>query len=185
MSTSLHLTTDEYDRMVQRGAFDGLHRKIELIRGEVREMNPAGPLHNDYIDYLTEWSFLTTSRAKIRVRVQADLDLSALESRPVPDVCWIVAGRYRDRHPTAADVKLVIEISDSSLHSDLIEKATLYAEAGIVEYWVVDVQSSCVHIFRSPRAGVYTDRSVAKAGEQLVPLEPCDKPLDLGALFAP
>ena len=59
MSTALHLTTDEFDRMVHCGAFDHLCRKIELIRGELREMNPAGPRHDDLITYLTylmNWS---------------------------------------------------------------------------------------------------------------------------------
>ena len=185
MSTSLHLTFDEYDLMVQRGAFDGLHRKIELIRGEIRQMNPAGPLHNDYVAFIAEWSFLTTSRESIRVNVQMDLDLSELHSRPEPDVFWIRAGRYRDRHPTAADVKLAIEVADSSLQSDLIEKAKLYAEANIVEYWVVDVQSSCIHVFRDPKDGEYADRSVAKGGEKLSPLQPSEFPLDLSDLFGP
>jgi len=31
------------------GAFDHLNRKIELIYGEIREMNPAGPVHDDLI----------------------------------------------------------------------------------------------------------------------------------------
>ena len=184
MSTGLHLTTDEYGRMVECGAFDHLYRKIELIRGEIREMNPAGPVHNDYITYLTNWSVRATSEDTIRVAVQLDLDLSGLESRPEPDLLWIRAGRYLDRHPSAADVKLAIEVADSSLQSDLIEKAALYAEANIVEYWTVDVQGRCVHVFRSPSGGTYADRSVAKAGEHLSPLEPCQKPLDLGDLFS-
>jgi len=183
MSTGLHLTSEEYDQMVRRGAFDHLHRKIELIRGEIREMNPAGPVHNDYVDYLTEWSYAATSRDSVRVRVQTDLDLPELESRPEPDVLWIRAGRYRDRHPVAADVKLAIEVSDSSLQADLTEKAALYAEANIIEYWIVDVQGNCVHVFRRPQHGQYTDRSVAESGEQLSPLEPCSRPLDLRDLF--
>lgn len=62
MSTTLHLTIDEFDRMVLCGAFDHLRRKIELIRGELREMNPAGPLHDDLITYLTNWSVLAASK---------------------------------------------------------------------------------------------------------------------------
>ena len=53
MSTGLHLKAQEFDRMVERGAFDHLNRKIELIRGELREINPAGRLHDDLITYLT------------------------------------------------------------------------------------------------------------------------------------
>lgn len=183
MSTALHLTATEYGQMVERGAFDHLNRKIELIRGEIREMNPAGPIHDDLIAYMTDWSVRTTDRRKIRVNVQTGLDLPSLQSRPEPDLLWVRAARYRDRHPTADDVKLAIEISDSSLQSDLIEKAALYADAGIVEYWIVDAKGPCIHVFRAPQAGEYARRSVAKIGELLLPLEPCITPLDLQDLF--
>lgn len=183
MSTNLHLSATEYDRMVERGAFAHLNRKIELIYGEIREMNPAGPVHDDLIAYLTDWSVRGTDRKKIRVTVQSGLDLANLNSRPEPDLLWVRAARYRDRHPTAADVKLAIEVSDSSLLADLIEKAALYAEAGIVEYWIVDAKGECVHVFRNPQAGEYTQRSVAKIGEILSPLEPCNHSLDLHDLF--
>jgi hypothetical protein len=64
MIHSLHLTLDEYDGMVRKGAFDELGRKVELIRGELVEMNPAGPLHDDYIAYLTTWSGTRIDPAK-------------------------------------------------------------------------------------------------------------------------
>ena len=183
MSTNLHLSAAEYDRMVERGAFDHLNRKIELIYGELREMNPAGPVHDDLIAYLTDWSVRATDREKIRVTIQSGLDLSDLNSRPESDLLWVRAARYRDRHPTAADVKLAIEVSDSSLQADLIEKAALYAQASIIEYWIVDAKGQCVHVFRNPQTGEYTQRSVAKVGEFLSPLEPCNPPLDLRDLF--
>lgn len=183
MSTNLHLSAIEYDRMVERGAFDHLNRRIELIYGELREMNPAGPVHDDLIAYLTDWSVRATDRDKIRVTVQSGLDLADLNSRPEPDLLWVRAARYRDRHPTAADVKLAIEVSDSSLQADLIEKTALYAQAGIVEYWIVDAKGQCVHVFRQPQAGEYTQRSVAKIGEFILPSAPCNAPLDLRDLF--
>jgi len=48
MRTTLYLTAVEYDRMVACGAFDGLNRKVELIRGQIFTMNPADPIHDDY-----------------------------------------------------------------------------------------------------------------------------------------
>ena len=142
MSATLQLTVEEYGQMIACGAFEHLNRKIELIRGEIRQRNPAGPLHNDLIDYLTDWSVRATNRDRVHVRVQMGLDLSALASQPEPDLLWLRADRYRQRHPTAADVKLAIEVADSSLHSDLVEKAALYAEAGIREYWIVADRAS-------------------------------------------
>jgi Uma2 family endonuclease len=183
MSTHLHLTTADYNRMVELGAFEHLHRKLELMRGEIREMNPAGPVHDDLIAYLTEWSYLSTDRQLIRITVRTGLELLELDSRPEPDLLWVRADRYRDRHPTAADVRLAIEVADSSLQYDLVQKSALYADANIMEYWIVDSQNRCIHVFRQPSSGTYTDRSVVQAGQQLSPLYPCAQPLDLQDLF--
>ena len=98
MSTGLHLSSEEYDRMVRCGAFDHLNRKIELIRGELREMNPAGPLHDDLITYLTNWSVLAASKESILVTSQTGLDLADQDSRPEPDLLWLRSARYRERH---------------------------------------------------------------------------------------
>ena len=54
MSTGLKLSVAEYEAMVEKGAFDHLSKKIELIYGVIEEMNPAGPLHDDLIEYLTD-----------------------------------------------------------------------------------------------------------------------------------
>ena len=71
MSTTLHLSIADYDQMIARGAFYHLNRKIELIRGEIRETNPAGPIHDDLIDYLTHWSYQVINDCDIRIRVQS------------------------------------------------------------------------------------------------------------------
>lgn len=183
MSTALQLTTDEFDRMVEKGSFDHLVGKIELIRGELRRINPAGPVHDDCISYLLAWSVRSTDPALIQVTVQTALRLEEMRSRPEPDLMWVRAARYRRQHPTPSDVKLAIEVADSSLQADLVEKSELYAESGICEYWVVDTRGQCVHVYRNPRAGVYEDRSIVKPGEPLLPLAPCAVPLDLHDLF--
>lgn len=169
--------------MVEKGAFDHLLGKIELIRGEIRQMNLAGPIHDDLISYLINWSVRATEKDSIQIHAQTGLSLAELRSRPEPDLMWVRAARYRQHHPTADDVKLVIEVSDSSLQIDLIEKERLYAEARIAEYWVVDSQSNCIHVFRDPEGGSYRQRSVAKVGEFLTPKSPCKIPLDLTDLF--
>ena len=184
MSTGLHLTTEEFDRMVECGAFDHLHRKIELIRGEIREMNPAGPLHDGLIVYLTPWSAENYPAGVTCVTSQTGLSLPEQHSKPEPGLMWLKAGRYLKRHPTGSDVQLAIEVSYSSLNTDLLEKAALYAEAGIVEYWIVDANASCLHVFQKPVAGEYTDRSIAKPGELLSPQICLDAKLDITDLFA-
>lgn len=183
MSTGLHLTTDEFDRMVECGAFDHLNRKIELIRGELREMNPAGPLHDGLIAYATSWSARVTSPEQTLVTSQTGLRLPEQKSRPEPDILWLKAGRYLTRHPNGTDVQLAIEVSYSSLKSDLLDKSALYAEANIGEYWIIDATARCVHVFRNPVDGEYTDRSIAKPGEFQSPLIAPEVKLDVADLF--
>jgi len=115
MSTALQLTTDEFDRMVEKGSFDHLVGKIELIRGELRRMNPADPVHDDCISYLLAWSVRSTDPALIQVTVQTALRLEEMRSRPEPGLMWVRAARYRRQHPTPSNVKLAIKVADSSL----------------------------------------------------------------------
>ena len=145
MSIASKITGAEFDSMVDRGAFDGLKpRKIELIRGELRFMNPAGPVHDDYIDYLTRWSTDSTTSKIANIRVQCGFVCD--DDRPEPDVLWVKPRRYGRTRPTASDVILLIEVSDSSLVSDLREKSDVYAESGVAEYWVVDIPGSRIHV---------------------------------------
>ncbi len=169
MPTTLHLTLAEYDQMVRVGAFEMIPRKIELIRGELNEMNPAGPMHDDLITYLNNWSVRNADPAKKHATSQAGLDLPEPESRPEPDIMWIRAARYRNRHPQADDVQLAIEVSYSSLAYDIETKRRLYAEAGIREYWIVDAQAACIHVHREPEGDDYQKRFVRTVEHSLSP----------------
>lgn len=184
MTQSLHLSLTEYDQMVRRGSFDGISRKIELIRSELVEMNPAGPIHDDLITYLNNWSARSAATESTLITSQTGLDLPSQQSRPEPDLMWIRAARYRDSHPRASDVQLAIEVSHSSLIYDLETKRKLYAEAGIVEYWIVDAQANCIHVYRDPASGDYATRFVRVIGNRLSPLIQPNADLDLDDLFS-
>ncbi|HUG69776.1 MAG TPA: Uma2 family endonuclease [Pirellulaceae bacterium] len=183
MSTTLKLSVAEYDDMVAKGAFDGLAKKIELIHGEVQAMNPACPVHDDLIEYLTDWSKENTDRRQIRVRVQLGLSLPEFDSRPEPDVLWVKARRYLAGHPQASDVLLLIEVSDSSLKLDRDQKAELYAKAAIVEYWIVNMADEVVHIYRDPdHSGYRTLNTVARGGAATPLIQPAAA-LNISDLF--
>lgn len=182
MSTTLRLTADEYDSMIERGAFSGLTRRIELIRGELREMNPAGPLHEDYVDYLNRWSTDSTNASECVVRVQSSIDLG--DSRPEPDIVWLNPGRYSTRRPLPADVLLLIEVADSSLADDLIEKAKLYAQFGIAEYWVIDAHRRRAFVHRDPQKGIYQAITEYVGSQSVSPAWKPSATLPLSELFA-
>ena len=169
MSEVLHLNTHQYDVMVARGAYENLGKRVELIHGVVRQMNPAGPVHGDLIDYLTRWSIDNTRADEVRVRVQSGISLPEFDSRPEPDIVWLNPKRYMEAHPTAKDVLLLIEVSDSSLENDQNLKMKLYSASGIPEYWVVSVDDEVVHVFREPSSHGYRWLVTAKLGNEIAP----------------
>jgi Uma2 family endonuclease len=83
---------------------------------------------------------------------------------------WVAFRRYADRRPQPAEVSLLIEVADTSLAFDTEVKAGLYAAAGITDYWVVDLISRGVIVFRDPRAGRYETRSTHRDDNAVRPL---------------
>jgi Uma2 family endonuclease len=183
MATNLHLTLSEYDTMVRVGAFDRIERKVELIRGELIQMNPAGPIHDDLVAYIISWSVRSSNASQTLVTSQTGLDLPEVESRPEPDLMWIRAARYRDAHPRATDVQLAIEVAHSSLAYDLETKQKLYAQCAIQEYWIIDAKAKCIHVHRQPIDADYSVRFVRSAPGTLSPLIEPSAHLDLSDLF--
>ena len=168
MSTIAKITGAEFDAMVMRGAFDCIGpKKVELIHGELRFMNPAGPIHDDLIDYLTRWSVNATDKGIANIRVQCGFVCD--DHRLEPDILWLQPRRYGRIKPTAKNVLLLIEVSDSSLKEDLREKADIYAEAGVFEYWVVDVNFARIHVMSESDAHVYRKIEILVAPNPLAP----------------
>lgn len=185
MSTVLRMTVAEYDGMIEGGLFDALRdRRIELIYGELREMTPPGPSHEVTIDVLNEWSVQSVPLDQVWVRVQNSIGLPALHSAPQPDLAWVRRRSYRAKRPQAAHVLLLIEVSDSSLDYDRGEKAGLYAQAGIRDYWVVNLRDFCIEVFRDPQGDVYRERRVYGIGESVSPLAFPDLSLSVSYLFS-
>ncbi|MCA9196912.1 MAG: Uma2 family endonuclease [Planctomycetales bacterium] len=143
MSTTVRFSVPEFDRMIQAGVFaERANQRIELIYGEMREVNPPNPPHEDIVDKLMYWSMDRAPRDQVRIRIQNSLGIPALDSLTIPDVAWMVARDYHRQRPEPADVLLLIEVADSTLQSDRKEKGPLYAAAGIQEYWIVNVTTS-------------------------------------------
>jgi Uma2 family endonuclease len=185
MSAIAKLTLKEYEQIVATGVFDGKnHRRLELIRGELREMSPIGPVHADLVAWLTNWSIRNTSAEEIQVRVQSPLSLEDADCQPEPDIVWVRSNRFLSGHPTPADVLLLIEVADSSLEYDRGEKAELYAEAGIADYWVVNAVERTVEIHRDPVRVQYRDVQPFSLGDAVYPLVAPAAGLDIGSLFA-
>ena len=168
MSTTARFSLAEYDRIVETGALD--RRRLELIRGEIRDMAPIGSPHEHAVDVLTRWSTRSVSEEQACIRVQNSIGLVELESVPEPDFAWVSPRSYAQGRPQSSDVFLVIEISDSSLSYDRGDKAAMYAEAGIADYWVVNLRDRVVEVYRDPQSDGYRNVTVYRDNDEVRPL---------------
>jgi Uma2 family endonuclease len=125
----------EYYRLGELGLLD---KRTELIDGIIIDMEPIGPWHADVVDILNR-VFSEQAHGRFRVRVQQPIDLGP-ESQPQPDLVLCRPQRYSDRHPGPAEIYLIVEVADTTLDFDLADKRALYVDAGITEYWVIDVR---------------------------------------------
>ena len=167
----------EYDRLVELGAFED--EKLELLRGALVTMSPQKGPHAHAASWLTD----LLARAlgdRALVRCQCPLAI-ADDSEPEPDVAVVPRTRYRSEHPTAA--YLVVEVADSSLRKDREVKRDIYAEAGVPEYWIVNVREQVVEVYRTPVEGRYTERRQVGADVRLRLVEFPDVEIVLAELF--
>ena len=184
MSTIARLSLEEYDRMIESGVFDKTtRRRLEFIKGEIREMTPIGSMHEVVVDRLNEWSLRNLPEGKVWVRVQNSIGLPELESAPEPDIAWVARRDYSQSRPTGADVLLIVEVAHSSLSYDRGEKAALYATAGINDYWVVNLRDGRVEVHRDPSDGKYRSVEPLTGDDEVRPLAMPDMALRPGSLL--
>ena len=140
-------TRQQYDRMIEAGVLTPEDR-VELIEGEILAMTPQGSAHATGVS-LAQEALRAAFGPRVYVRVQLPLALGS-DSEPEPDVA-VVAGSvrdYRDAHPQSA--LLVVEVADTTLAYDRDRKGSLYARAGVPEYWIVNLAESLVEVHRDP-----------------------------------
>jgi Uma2 family endonuclease len=170
-STSSHrrITVAEYYDMARTGLI-APDARVELIEGEVVRMAPIGDRHGSAVEELDELLHqAVTGRARVRCQMPVRLgDYSEPESDFV--VMRPRTGRDDHAHPSAADVFLIVEISDSTLRYDLDVKVPLYARHGVPEVWVIDLKRHKLHVHRSPVEGSYRYiTSVSDGGITAIP----------------
>ncbi len=91
---------------------------------------------------------------------------------PEPDISLAVEREdfYAGRRPLASDVFLLVEVSDSSLRKDRKLKLRIYAEAGISEYWIVNLVDDGIEVYAEPVDGRYASSRMFRSGEAIAPL---------------
>jgi len=161
-------TREEYYRMNESGVF-GADERLELIEGSiVRHMAPIGPSHNNTVDVVGD-ILRSVFGARARVRTQGSVSLGP-DTEPQPDiVVYTPSDDHWRRNPTANEILLIVEVSDTSLVYDRDTKAVLYAQAGVPEYWIINIGQPKPEllVFREPGATGYASRMIRRAGDSI------------------
>jgi Uma2 family endonuclease len=173
------ITVEAYHQMISLGILTE-NDHVELIRGELIQRVPTSVREAASILRLNHWLIPRVDENAI-VSVHNPIHLD--DSEPEPDLALLrwQADFYKSGKPRPADVLLVIEVADSTLEFDREVKRDLYAEAGIPEFWIVNLVEGCVEIHRQATPeGVYLSHQTARKGDQLeIPyITGCSVPVD-------
>lgn len=157
------ITVDEFLVLDQAGCFDSLGR-VELIDGEIFEM---APLHRPHARTLMELTIAVGMAARsFEPLIEAMTPVSArLDPHSLPEADIVLAVAAEEDFVTSDTVRLVVEVSASSLRHDLGRKLRLYARSGVPEYWVADVAARRILRFHSPEGEAYRARAEFAFGE--------------------
>ena len=167
-------TRIEYEKLIALGIFQP-GDPIELIGGELMVAEPQGAAH-----YTAIWKTAKALEAAFGpgwvVRTQGPIGLDD-DSEPEPDVAVVPGGPedYRSAHPSRP--VLTVEVSESSLGSDREHKGSLYARAGLADYWILNLAARVLEVYREPAPDPsapfgwrYARREVFDAAARVSPL---------------
>ncbi|MFB2882008.1 Uma2 family endonuclease [Floridanema aerugineum] len=159
-------TVTQYHQMIEAGILTEDDR-VELIRGEIVEMTPINRRHSAHVSRLNELFILRLAQL-VTVGVQNPVELNDT-SEPQPDISLLrrKADFYESGHPKPQDILLLVEVADTTVESDREIKIPLYAENGIVEVWLVDINEQCIEVYREPSPNGYQNIQRFVRGENL------------------
>jgi Uma2 family endonuclease len=161
-------STADYLQMIEAGVL-GPDDKVELIGGMIVQMSPAGIPHNHYLIHILPIFAPLLGRFEIAIQGTLtvaegqvfDPDFMLLQRRP---------DGYKTKLPDAPDVKLIIEAAESSLPRDQKVKMPIYANAGIPEYWIADLEHETLIVHREPQPGGYRQIKTLSGDDVVSPL---------------
>ena len=179
-------TREEYYRMDDMGLFGDV--RVELLDGDIWNVPPPTPPRMTVMQGASDWLRAACGDA-FSIRQRGPLVLGD-NSEPEPDVV-VVPGSWRDyadHHPTAAEVRLLVEVSDKAIAKNRGTKARLYAAAGIADYWIINLFYRQLEIHRDPAVltfdgAVYRTRKILLAGETVTPLFAPEALITVAELF--
>lgn len=180
-------TRDQFHQMGEEGLFKG--QRVILIEGEILIMPPVGNLHSGIVTLASE-VLRDLFGAGFFVSEEKPFDVGKATD-PQPDIA-VIAGTIRDYFSRGlTEAALIVEVSHSTLSYDRREKASLYASAGVADYWIINIDQkpAQIEVHRQPvpdeaqpHGFGYRDRTVHQGGDIIQPLASA-KPVAVSALI--
>ncbi|MDR9402404.1 MAG: Uma2 family endonuclease [Halothece sp. Uz-M2-17] len=142
-------TVSEYQKMAEVGILTERDR-VELMAGEIIPMSPIGYRHAATVKRLNDLFGQRLGNQAIR-GIQDPIVLDN-QSQPQPDVVLLRprSDYYASGHPQPKDIYLLVEVADISIAYDREVKIPLYAQAGISEVWLIDLNENVLEVYRNP-----------------------------------
>lgn len=156
---------------------DNLH--TELLRGIIFKKLSKSPQHRAHGVRLYK---ILAAQISAEYQIFPEVPLTLADSEPEPDVAVVrgTEAKFAEQHPSTAE--LVAEVAVTSLKLDRA-KASIYAEAGVKEYWIVRPENRQVEIYREPSPAGYLERFTAEAPAMVRPSALPGVSVDLAELF--
>jgi Uma2 family endonuclease len=172
-------TVEEYHQLIKARLL-GVNEPTELIAGQVIRQNPLPTAGHSSGIKLLQAMLQRRLGDRALVRSQRPVILGKY-SEPKPDLAIVTgdASKYRYHNPTPVDIALILEVNDGDLAIDCEVKASEYAQAGLQDYWVLDLKRWQLNVFRDIAVGQYQTRWVLNQGDQVSPLAFSDVRLGL------
>ncbi len=178
-------TTAEFEHLIEIGVFEG--QRAELIDGEIIEMSPMLEPHAQSLALTHAYIATVFPLPEWIIRNQSPF-FTGEGYRPEPDIAVVRRADLGTSPPSSA--VLIIEISDTTLRYDRTDKASLYARAGIEDYWIVDVTNRVLEVRRTPRADEsarfgfnYGSLQTLEIGASIAPLGAPERPIEVADLL--
>jgi Uma2 family endonuclease len=162
-------TREEYHRAAELGLFRPEER-LELLDGEILDKMTQKELHAAAAAQAARL-LAEAFGSGHHTRGHSPIILNEI-SEPEPDVAVVVgtAFDYLSSHPRAADLLLVVEVSDTTLRFDRTRKRPAYARAGIREYWILNLRERRLEVYRDPSGSRYRTSLVHGEHDTVTPL---------------
>lgn len=177
---------DQFELMDQAGVFKGVEHRLELIEGKIIETAPGSTDHGG-VNAKAIFAIMSALRAlsprpALEVMTNTTLQIGQ-RSAPLPDVLVMQTSEIR-KYAQADQAALVVEVSISTLKSDLTVKSRLYARGDVPEYWVIEPETRKVTVHREPKPdGTWASVTVLDGDAYVSPLFSSQIHIPLSELF--